>query len=295
LVRRDLLRWAQQYLQMADNIHTTLAAFRDTVLTAIARLEFQLRDSMTGRDLYERSTILSEIHGPDMSKHEANIQELFKRIDSLERRITEQQRDPVLEREFMDIRPSVNTRNILVPSVRSTPALAAAVAAASAAPPEFELNSETSSESSEEADEVASEEVASEEVASEEEEAVAAEEEVAEEKAAVVEEASVEENAQEEAEEEPELKPITIKKVQYYIDSENNLYSETEDGYEQVGLYDPETKTINPVEEEESEDEGVEVEDFEYKGKTYQRDAENNVYLDGEQVGTWNGKKIVPN
>lgn len=265
---------------MADNIHTTLAAFRDTVLTAIARLEFQLRDSMTGRDLYERSTILSEIHGPDMSKHEANIQELFKRIDSLERRIVEQQREPILEREFMDIRPAVNTRNILVPSVRSTPALAAAVAAAST-PPEFELNSETSSESSEEtAEEVAEEEIAEEEV---------------EEKAVVVEEASVEEAAveEEEAEEEPELKPITIKKVQYYIDSENNLYSETEDGYEQVGVYDPETKTIKPVEE--SEDEGVEVEDFEYKGKTYQRDAENNVYLDGEQVGTWNGKKIVPN
>jgi hypothetical protein len=271
---------------MADNIHTTLAAFRDTVLTAIARLEFQLRDSMTGRDLYERSTILSDIHGPDMSKHGANIQELFKRIDSLERRIVEQQREPILEREFMDIRPAVNTRNILVPSVRSTPALAAAVAAAST-PPEFELNSETSSESSEEtAEEVAEEEIAEEEV---------------EEKAVVVEEASVEktveevEEAEEEVEEEPELKPITIKKVQYYIDSENNLYSETEDGYEQVGVYDPETKTIKPVEEDESEDEGVEVEDFEYKGKTYQRDAENNVYLDGEQVGTWNGKKIVPN
>jgi hypothetical protein len=275
---------------MADNIHTTLAAFRDTVLTAIARLEFQLRDSMTGRDLYERSTILSEIHGPDMSKHEANIQELFKRIDSLERRIVEQQREPILEREFMDIRPSVNTRNILVPSVRSTPALAAAVAAASAQPPEFELNSETSSESSEET----AEEIAEEEAAEEE----AAEEEVAEEEA-VAEEASVEktveevEEAEEEDEEEPELRPITIKKVQYYIDSENNLYSETEDGYEQVGVYDPETKTIKPVEE--SEDEGVEVEDFEYKGKTYQRDAENNVYLGGEQIGTWNGKKIVSN
>ena len=266
---------------MADNIHTTLAAFRDTVLTAIARLEFQLRDSMTGRDLYERSTILSEIHGHDMSKHEANIQELFKRIDSLERRIVEQQQEPILEREFMDIRPSVNTRNILVPSVRSTPALAAAVAAAST-PPEFELNSETSSEISEE--ETSVEEVTEKEVVEEKEEA---EEEVVEKSVEEVEE------AEEEAEEEPELNPITIKKVQYYIDSENNLYSETEDGYEQVGVYDPETKTIKPVEE--SEDEGVEVEDFEYKGKTYQRDAENNVYLDGEQVGTWNGKKIVPN
>ena len=252
---------------MADNIHNTLAAFRDTMLTAIARLEFQLRDSMTGRDLYERSTVLSEIHGPDMSKYEATLQELFKRIDGLEQRVSESQ---MLEREFMEIRPALNTRNILVPSVRSTPALAAAVAAASALPPDLELNSETSSESEEEED-VAEKAV--------EEEAV--EEEV------VSEEATEEES-------EPELKPIKIKKVQYYIDSENNLYSETEDGYEQVGVYDPETKTIKPVEEEEESEGAVEVEDFVYKGTTYQRDAENNVYLDGEQVGTWNGKKIIP-
>jgi flagellar biosynthesis GTPase FlhF len=273
---------------MADNIHNTLAAFRDTMLTAIARLEFQLRDSMTGRDLYERSTVLSDIHGPDMSKYEATLQELFKRIDGLEQRVSETQ---VLEREFMEIRPALNTRNILVPSVRSTPALAAAVAAASALPPDLELNSETSSESEEE--EAAEEEAAEEEeVVEEEVEEEAAKKEV--EEAAVEEEEVVSEEATEE-ESEPELKPIKIKKILYYIDSENNLYSETEDGYEQVGVYDPETKTIKPVEEEEAESEGaVEVEDFVYKGATYQRDAENNVYLDGEQVGTWNGKKIVP-
>ena len=273
---------------MADNIHNTLAAFRDTMLTAIARLEFQLRDSMTGRDLYERSTVLSEIHGPDMSKYEATLQELFKRIDGLEQRVSESQ---VLEREFMEIRPALNTRNILVPSVRSTPALAAAVAAASALPPDLELNSETSSESEEE--EATEEEVTEEEAAEEEEvEKDTTEEEATEE---AVEEGEVVSEEATEEEPEPELKPIKIKKVQYYIDSDNNLYSETEDGYEQVGVYDPETKTIKPVEEEVDESEGaVEVEDFVYKGTTYQRDAENNVYLDGEQVGAWNGKKIIP-
>ena len=281
---------------MADNIHNTLAAFRDTILTAIARLEFQLRDSMTGRDLYERSTVLSEIHVPDMSKYEATLQELFKRIDGLEQRVSETQ---VLEREFMEIRPALNTRNILVPSVRSTPALAAAVAAASALPPDLDLNSETSSESEEELEvidpieEEATEEEATEEEATEEE---ATEEEATEEEATeeAVEEGEVVSEEATEEEPEPELKPIKIKKVQYYIDSENNLYSETEDGYEQVGVYDPETKTIKPVEEEEESEGAVEVEDFVYKGTTYQRDAENNVYLDGEQVGTWNGKKIIP-
>jgi hypothetical protein len=236
---------------------------------------------MTGRDLYERSTVLSEIHVPDMSKYEATLQELFKRIDGLEQRVSETQ---VLEREFMEIRPALNTRNILVPSVRSTPALAAAVAAASALPPDLDLNSETSSESEEELEVIdPTEEEATEEESTEEE----ATEEAVEEGEVVSEEATEEEP-------EPELKPIKIKKVQYYIDSENNLYSETEDGYEQVGVYDHETKTIKSVEEEEESEGAVEVEDFVYKGTTYQRDAENNVYLDGEQVGTWNGKKIIP-
>lgn len=45
---------------------------------------------------------------------------------------------------------------------------------------------------------------------------------------------------------------------------------------------------------EEDEEEELEVEEFEFKGVTYQRDADNNVYLDGEEVGIWNGKKIIP-
>ena len=203
----------------------------------------------------------------------------------------------------MEIRPALNTRNILVPSVRSTPALAAAVAAASALPPDLDLNSETSSESEEE-DVFEEKGEVNEPIEVEEHEEEAVEEETVEEEAAdeAAEEGVVEGDVVEGSEcskestvdaEEPELKPIKIKKVLYYIDSENNLYSETEDGYEQVGVYDPETKTIKPVEEQESEG-AVEVEDFVYKGTTYQRDAENNVYLDGEQVGTWNGKKIIP-
>jgi hypothetical protein len=286
---------------MADNIHTTLAAFRDTMLTAIARLEFQLRDSMTGRDIYERSTILSDIHIPDTTKYEVNIHELFKRVDSLERRITEQQH-PILEHDFMEIRPALHTRNILVPSVRSTPALAAAVAAASALPPELDLKSETSSESEEE--DIIEEESVQEDIVKDivlEEEAVkeeAVKEETVKEEAVkeekFVEGAEYSEEETEETEEEPELKPIKIKRVQYYIDPENNLYSETEDGYEQVGVYNPETKTIKPIEDEEESEGAVEVEDFVYKNTTYQRDADNNVYLNGDQIGTWNGKKIIP-
>jgi hypothetical protein len=45
-------------------------------------------------------------------------------------------------------------------------------------------------------------------------------------------------------------------------------------------------------EEEDDDENGIEVEDFEYKGTMYQRDSDNNVYLDGEMVGIWNGKNI---
>jgi len=51
------------------------------------------------------------------------------------------------------------------------------------------------------------------------------------------------------------------------------------------------------VEEETEVEEDVvelDVEEFEYKGVTYQRDDQNNVYLDGEEIGIWNGKKIIP-
>ena len=46
-------------------------------------------------------------------------------------------------------------------------------------------------------------------------------------------------------------------------------------------------------EEEAEEEEAIEVEEFTYKGTVYQRDSENTVYLDGEEIGTWNGKKII--
>jgi hypothetical protein len=61
-----------------------------------------------------------------------------------------------------------------------------------------------------------------------------------------------------------------------------------------------EVKVESEVEvESETEDEGevdedaVEVEEFEYKGTTYQRDEDGVVYLEGDEVGQWNGKKII--
>ena len=59
-----------------------------------------------------------------------------------------------------------------------------------------------------------------------------------------------------EEEEEEELKPIKIKGVLYYLDGDNTAYTETEDGYEEVGKYDP-VKNVVEVDDEEEEGEAT--------------------------------------
>jgi|LauGreDrversion4_2_1035121.scaffolds.fasta_scaffold113872_2 hypothetical protein len=71
-------------------------------------------------------------------------------------------------------------------------------------------------------------------------------------------------------------------------------------------LFDPLEEEIEVEEEEEpivEEEEGEELalEEFEYRGTTYWKDDDNNVYgadEDGEvntdPIGTWNGKRILP-
>ena len=297
---------------MADHIHTSIAAFRDSVLTAVAKLEFQLRDSFPSRaSAYTRESIGSSNEYEDASHLEIAkltniISQLSLRIGSLEERIdSSAQRDvtdPIVS-ELLNIHPVSNTRNILVSSVRSTPALAAAVAAATV--PSLDLAfsagdaaddqcTESSIEKEEDDDvqmtmrneEEGVEEEEEAEIEEGEEEDVEMEEEVEEEEA----------DGEESESSSPNLVPIKIDGTVYYIDDDKNVYAETEDGYEQVGTYNPVTKKIvaeTAVESEEDEDDAIEVEDFVYKGKTYQRDENNNVYLDGEQVGTWNGKRIV--
>jgi hypothetical protein len=149
---------------MADSIHNALSKFRDTMLTAVALLEFELRDSMTKNG----SELLTSIS--------TSVLNIEKKLSTNERA------------ELMEIKPSVGSGNIVV-SRTNSPALAAAVANLS--PPMIDL------------------------------------------------------------------------------DDESELEVESED-----------------------EEEGIEVEDFEYNGTLYQRDADGTVYLDGEEVGFWNGKSI---
>jgi hypothetical protein len=293
---------------MADQLHMSLSQFRDTMLTAVARLEFQIRDTLPNQkqshaldspkvicvcpDVEEvwpdtsstRSAILPEHRGFDS----ALLQSIVARMEVLEERLSTLSTpgalatlatlaalaDPADQREntniktideILTIQKDKNTRNVLVTSLRSTPALSAAVAAMN--PPVMNLHLDADSEDEEEEEEDAVSIPASE--------------------------------ADTEGEVDEQLKKIIINGVKYYMDDDNVVYTETEDGYEQVGTYDAKTDSLildeeQEEEEEEEEEEAIEVEDFLYKGKTYQRDSDNNVYEDGEQVGTWNGKKIVP-
>ncbi len=257
---------------MADSIHNALSAFRDTMLTAVARLEFTLRDTIHTNHPYDLHMNHMSYNDYDSSsepqdittqmvlkKLEATVQELAARMNDLTVNIphsspTSTVCDPPnlpadVVQELMSINFPERTSNILVPSIRSTPALAAAVAAANI--PVFKLEEEEDDEGE------------------------------------VVEE-------EEEDDDSPPLKKVVIKGVTYYMDEDHAVYHETDDGYEQVGIYNPKTDSVDLIEDDDDDEEdAVEVEEFTYKGKTYQRDSDNNVYLDGDHIGMWNGKKIV--
>lgn len=247
---------------MADSLHNVLASFRDVVLQSIARLEFQMRDITAA----QRVTPTHSVYEVPSSGDSA-IQELISRIEALETKISESAKKCNVQvkeersmsihevEEILTIEQPPTTRNIIILSARSTPALAAAVAAADApAPHPIVLDSE-----SEHSGEVVEEE-----------------------------ESEVEEESG------SDLKKVIIKGVSYYMDSSNTVYQETEDGYEEVGTYNPKFDRIEVAEEEEEEEEAIETEEFVYKGQTYQRDAEGNVYDDeGDVIGHWNGKKII--
>ena len=167
---------------MADLIHNSLSKFRDTILTAVALLEFELRDSMTKGSSDLLTTISTSV---------LNIEKKLNTNESV---------------EIMDIKPPINSNNIII-SRNTSPSLVSALTSNNI--PFIDLNNDLEEEEEQEDEE--------------------------------------EEEEEEEKEEE---------------------------------------------EEEEEEEEGVEVEDFDYKGTTYQRDNDGTVYLDGEEIGYWNGKAI---
>jgi hypothetical protein len=71
-----------------------------------------------------------------------------------------------------------------------------------------------------------------------------------------------------------------------------------QDGEEQEEEEEEEEEDSSAQEEEEAEEEAVEYEEIEYKGVTYYKDSENQVYvldadgdLDDTPVGVWNEEK----
>jgi hypothetical protein len=274
---------------MADSIHNTLASFRDTMLQSIAQLEFQMRDiamMIRPSPYLEPTPSYYETPMPTHTVSNELIQTLIERIESLESKLTDSvKQEPVSSfdeiKEILTIEKPYTTRNILIPSVRSTPALAAAVAAADETGPHpIILDSESDSESESDVAIVQHERC-----------------EMSESDCTGQVEEDEDDNGSGESESDPELKKVVIQGVSYYMDESNTVYQETEDGYEEVGVYNPKFDRIDVTEaeeEEEEEEEAIETEEFVYKGQTYQRDAEGNVYDDeGDVIGHWNGKKIV--
>lgn len=215
--------------KMADTLHMSLSKFRDTMLTAIARLEFELRDAMGNTSCDDFQPVRVEhSHVNDYRVSElsnvvdtlsSNLQIMMEKMSFLEQRVSA----PKEVQELMSIEPPRESRNVVISSsVKSTPALSAAVA--SLHPPSMNLSEKNEDE--------------------------------------------VEESEEEESE-------IETTEGEVVEESEEEV-EESEEGSVQ-----------SDVEDEEEEEEGIEVEEFEYKGITYQRDAENNVYYDDTKIGTW--------
>ncbi len=221
---------------MADTLHMSLANFRDTMLMAIARLEFELRDAMDSRkgedcrpihvehrenENYRVSELSNVVH--TLSE---NLNIVMEKMYSLEQRIS----SPKEATELLNIEPPRESRNVVISSsVKSTPALSAAVA--SLHPPSMNLSEKDEDEVEESEDEV--EEESEEEIEGEVEESV--EEQVEEQEVAgeVVEEEEEQEEEEEESEGEVveeeeeegvEVEEFEYKGITYQRDADNNVY-----------------------------------------------------------------------
>ncbi len=306
---------------MADMIHMSLSNFRNTMLTAVACLECELRDrSMpanpsphvfsddggrllgleSSMDLLRR-TILEFNH--TLVEMGLRIQDVEQKVDLLAIRPNLCSENPIYtSQEATSYRYELRAQEDDVASLSSIEDIAdidEAEPAGADLLPEVDETVPVEAEPEPEIDE---------HVAVPSNESVhSISEEGDEEEVEAVEEAS-----EEVVEESSDMEVLTLDGVDYYLDSDQNVFTlDSEAGeYTQVGTYDPEEgaiaflteETEEGVEEVEEAIEEVEedpMEEFTYKGETYYRDGESNVYtLDAEageytHIGTWNGKKIV--
>jgi hypothetical protein len=310
---------------MADHFHHAFTDFRDCMLTAIAKLEFQLRDSlarertvshgipvaspvctepwgcmaMPGTNAFDTdsssSTTISEIPMDTSSLFGPVLQEFAKRLEAIEKKFdqfpTPEQVPTESEsmNDLLTIKSEPASRNVLVSSVRNTPALSAAIAAAN--PPPITLHTAFIQNESTMTGQLSA-------TTSEEDE---------EEDAGTVEE-------EEDDSEGFPLKQVVIQGKPYFMDSDNTVYTETDEGYEEIGTYDPTLDKVILHGEEEQEEEqeqeqddvlvvdateedeestALEVEEIVYKGQKYYKDESNSVYTqDMILIGEWTGTRI---
>jgi len=106
-------------------------------------------------------------------------------------------------------------------------------------------------------------------------------------------ESEVESEVEVEVESEVETKfsPLEVGDKTYWLDENLVVYKDTEEGYVEIGTYDAESGELDI--EDDDEEEGIQTTEFTYKGKTYFRDEDNNVYnADGEEIGIWTGNVV---
>ena len=276
---------------MADAIHSVLSQFRDSILGAVATLEFRLRDLIQVQggttstvdltDLRSRIEQLETIRSVQSEEKFKRLEDLIQKMNTGPSIVSETCGDESHVRsELMKITKPTSS-NVLVPvGIHSIHVISAAPV-----PSLVKKNLEVIIEDGDQ-DGASHSEVTS------------------------------------EKDEEPSLEEFDVDGVIYYKDDEHAVYEKTGEGeYEQVGQWDPNEETLEffetedsksqetmeveekeaveeeeeDEEEEEEEEEELECEEFEYNGTTYLRDTENKVYTaEGELIGLWNGKRIRP-
>jgi len=88
------------------------------------------------------------------------------------------------------------------------------------------------------------------------------------------------------------LERLEIDDDVYWLNEDDLVFKDTDNGLEEIGTYDRETGEIEVKDED--TDEEIETVEFTYKGVSYYRDEDNNVYNeDSEHIGTWSGNKII--
>ena len=191
---------------MSDSLHNTLSKFRDTMLSAVANLEFEIRD------------IIKPVEDKRIDSVISTLNTITKAVSNIENKLS---MDDILQ-----IQPQQNSRNIVV-SRTATPALSSIVASFN--PPNMSIDFHDV-EVNEEKKYMEEEDVEMEEEEEEEEEEVEEEVEVEEEEEEVEveeEEEEVEEEVEEE-EEEVEVEEFEYKGNTYQRDTEGNVYLDDE-------------------------------------------------------------------